>query len=288
MNRLDSNLLKKIHACSWGENFLKEHPEADGLTFLEIGNKYKLPYEALYFSRKTLRFDEEEEKLYNKLVNIVNSSNVYESHDITSSETVINSEFITNSHIVRSSSIVEDSERIAFSKSIKKSDHIYNSEFINGSYKIVNSKSVFDSYCVVDSTFVNNSNNIYNCTDVLNGCGLRNCTNISNSFISTSCTSANNLLFCYELDNIPSDKYYLFNKEIDKKRFDFVVEQLNSFGIKEFNFTDDWESDLTLSKPISIFNDFRKHYKPLSSLENWIKTLPGYDKDIFNNIITLV
>lgn len=287
MTLLTYDLLKRLNACEWGKNFLKQHPEAENMPLKEVGAKYEIPYEALFWVEQQVSLDADERKVFQDLIEVTDSLKTYKSYRISNSENIIDSHDVTGSHFVRSSANITNSETVRFSQNVTRSDHVYNSFYVSDSYQIIGSKNVSDSHKIINSTFISKSANIYVCEDILDSFGLRNCRGVTNSYYSTSCSTADNLLFCFDLHDKPSDKYYVFNEETTPGRFKIILNQLQHF-LADFTYVDSWQSDYAMSRSVVFNANHNTHYTISKDMQAWLETLPMYNEEVLYNITTLI
>ena len=151
---------------------------------------------------------------------------------------------------------------------------MYSSEKIFGSTSIENSRNVLISKGIY------NSRNIYDCTNVITSGELRFCEDITASNFCVDSKSLKNCLFCCELNN---KEYYIFNKPVDKERFEIILKQYQRImGELELDYMrEPWPESMLIPSLPSPFPYFNKHYLQLpDKFWRWVQTVPGYDADL--------
>ena len=140
------------------------------------------------------------------------------------------------------------------------------------------SNGIYDSYGISSSKGISNSDGIYD------SYGISSSKGISYSYGIVSCEAVKSCLFCYKKDAI---KYYIFNKKVLKDRFSEVYDKILSFGFypqyinwNEVKGNKEWWA-FNFKKLAKDDNPWRN--MPTEMLE-YIKSLPEYNKEIFNKI----
>lgn len=210
----------------------------------------------------------------------VGCSNYYNCQNIQDSQ------YIVNSIGVDFSSFVHDSTEVSHSTDIYKSDDVTNSfcvfesQFIYCSNKIFGSTSIENSSNVLISKGIYNSHNIYASSNIIASSELRFCENITTSNFCTNSKKLKNCLFC---DDIEDKEYHVFNKPIDKERFEIIIRQYQRImGNIELDYMrEPWPESMLIPSIPSPFSYFNKHYLQLpDKFWKWVKTVPGYDADL--------
>lgn len=210
----------------------------------------------------------------------VGCSNYYNCQNIQDSQ------YIVNSNGVDFSSFVHDSTEVSHSTDIYKSDDVTNSfcvfesQFIYCGEKIFGSTSIENSSNVLISKGIYNSHNIYASSNIIASGELRFCENITTSNFCTNSKKLKNCLFCDELED---KEYYIFNKPVDKERFEIVVRQYQRImsGIELDYMREPWPESMLIPSMPSPFSYFNKHYLQLpDKFWKWVQTVPGYDADL--------
>ena len=265
------DILQQRGACQEYLDFFAKH-FPDGVEMLYMIEKGHMPYHALHWGYKWLDPNEEEVAAYWKRVCVENSEGVDESDHITNSELISHSSRVDNSHNIYDSEDVTSCEYIVKSKFVDNSDNIYSSDFVDGSYKILGSKNITNSNQVIDSSYVVNCHGIFECENVVDCHTIWKSKNLTNCGFCFGCHDISNALFCTKQAD---DEYLLFNKKIDKARFDMIYKQYKRYAAIWCTMTEDWPIGNNYPKKVY---DYRKHIKDIpNSFYSWVKTLPGYD-----------
>jgi hypothetical protein len=271
-------LLQKRGACQeYLDFFAKQFP--DGVEMMYMLERGHLPYYAYHWGYQHLDPDENEVAAYWKRVHVTNSEGVYESDHIdnssfiSESSQIINSENIYRSKEINNCTYISDSECVDNSKQVGISSFIDNCERIIKGKNITNSEEVYDSIYVVDSM------GIYRSENVVDSNGIWDSNSITHCGFCANCKNLTNSLFCHGLVD---GEYYLFNKQIDKFRFDMIAKQYKKYA-PEFQLTEDWADNFG-NIPAARY-DYRKHFEKVTdSFWAWVQTLPGYDPSIIYSI----
>ena len=258
-------------------DFLSNYPLGADAT--QVFNDNKLNIDFLHWMCEFLELDTEEQNAYWKMVNVSNSEGVRESLnvlnsslvsasiDVTNSEKVYGSESVTNSTSICDSDFVECSKYICDSKFVTNSEKVYKGQNIENSEEVVDVKYVINSYGIYEA------NNVVDCDTIWQGEDLTNC------HFCFKCYRLSSALFCYDISD---GEYYLFNKKIDKNRFDMIMKQYNKYFKQEMCLIDNWKD--TYHYPTKIY-DFRKHTAKMpDTFWAWVQTLPGYDPSILYSL----
>lgn len=85
-------------------------------------------------------------------------------------------------------------------------------------------------------------------------------------------------MFCYGIENV---EYYLFNKPVDKKRFELFRKQYKQYMTQDLSFSQDWPDNLLIAYRVIIVSRFDDWYKKLpAKFWKWARTLPNFDSMI--------
>lgn len=270
------DILQKRGACQdYLDFFVKHYPE--GAELLHLIEHSHLPYHALHWGYKWLDPNQEEQAAYWNKVCVEHSEGVDESDHISNCRLIKFSSHITNSSEVYDSENVNQSSQIHYSKFIENSNLISDSEFVEDSAKILKSQNISNCSEIVDSVYVVNSHGIFESGNIVDSKAIWYSKDITNSYFCFNCEKLSNSLFCI---NKIEDEYLLFNKKIDKNRFDMIVKQFNKYFNADINLISDWEDN----SPNKVV-DYRKHFENIpESFWSWVRTLPGYDSDIIYSL----
>ena len=272
------DILQKRGACQeFIDFFAKHHP--DGVEMLEMIERGHLPYHALHWGYKWLDPNEEEVAAYYKKIAVERSEGVDESDHITDSQIVANSSRVTNSHHIYGSEDITDCEYVVDSTFVYSSASTYSSNFVDVSYFILGGQNVNNSNQVVDSSYVMNSHGVYMSNNIVECHTIWNSNNLTNCNFCFGCENMTNAMFC---SNAKDGEYYLFNKPIDKARFDMIFNQYKRYSSLWMTLTDGWPTNKDHPKKLY---DYRKHLPNIpESFWSWVRTLPGYDPMIMYSI----
>ena len=210
----------------------------------------------------------------------VGCNNYYNCQNIQDSQYIVNSGDVDSSSFVHSSTGVSHSTDVLKSDDVTNSLQVFESQFVYSSEKIFGSTSIENSHNVLISKGIYNSRNIYACTNVITSGELRFCEDITASSFCVDSKRLKNCLFCNELNN---KEYHIFNKPIDKERFEIILKQYQRImgELKLHYMREPWPESMlipSLPKPFSYFN---KHYLQLpDKFWRWVQTVPGYDADL--------
>lgn len=277
---VDSNLLKRYHACGSGlTKFEEEYPNGvDSLIAIREG---RLSPAILHWAANYLPASAEEMEEYYKAVRVFNSKNVKYSENVESSEniwfgdTIYDSSYIKNcknikkSHHITNSTAVSDSTFIMNSTDIQKSSKICGANRIKRGYNISQSSNLVDSVNIFNSHDLFDSNTAYN--------------SHSSEFIGYSSFIENSrkCLFC---TGIEGGNLLLFNKPISFHYFQSIWDEFSSYMneedidlIKEQNTRDYYD--------VKLNNDLFSMFGALSyGFKQWVKELPNFDNFIMYQI----
>lgn len=217
------------------------------------------PYE-FFAIQEYYKLEDDEINALERIFKITNSEWVVRSHDVADSKIVRDSYAVTNCDTVVDSNNIKDSYTISNSTNVFNSHDIRDSQFVFDSCFVKDSTDVHNSFFVEDgSRNVYNSYYIFDSSQITKCSFIDYCVNMENCFFCKLCEDDKNCLFCYSFSELQDEnKYYFFNKEITKEKFDAYLKTMNNF---------------------IIFEDVLIH-----DLSNWLKTLPEYDEILFNGI----
>lgn len=273
-------ILQKRGACQEYLDFFTKH-FPNGVEMLYMIEHGHLPYHGLHWGYKWLDPNEEEIRAYWKKICVENSEGIDESDHITNSSIVVKSSRVDNCQTIYACKDVTDSHNISCSDFVDNSSFISRSSFIDNSTFILNSKNVENSNEVVDSTYIINSSGVTDSTNIVHCHTIWRSCNLTDCGLCFNCTNLTNSLFCLNAEN---GEYLLFNKPIDKMRFEMIFKQFHKYASTPSTMTKGWEDGVYYTEAQKI-TDFRQHTKSLPSVFwEWVKTLPGYDPMIMYSI----
>lgn len=142
------------------------------------------------------------------------------------------------------------------------------------SSNITNSKEVFESTYVVNSDGVFRSSNVVECMAIINSHNLTDCG------YCADCKNLTNALFC---QGVADGEYMLFNKPIDKARFEIIYKQFKKFS-PHIQITEPWKR-MNHGETPKVYYDYRKHHRNISiGFWRWLRTLPNFDPVVMYSI----
>lgn len=267
------DILQKRGACQEYLAFFQKH-FPNGVEMLYMIEQGHMPFQALHWGYKWLDPNEEEIAAYWKRVAVTESEGVDESDHITNSQIIAASSRVVDSRNIISSKDITDSRHIRNSEFVNNSSYISGSAFIESSIRILNSKNVDNSSEVVDSTYVMNSHGVTDSTNVVDSHSIWRSTNLTNCGFCFNCINLTNSLFCLNAEN---GEYFIFNKPIDKTRFEMISKQFHRYASAHTEMTMDWKDNIYDTNATKVI-DFRKNTENIpNAFWSWVKTLPGYD-----------
>ena len=273
------DILQKRGACQeYLDFFAKHYP--DGVELLHLIEKGHIPEHGLHWGYQWLDPNQEEIDAYWKKVKVVDSEGVHESYDVARSTLVSKSRCVNDSEQIYGSEQISKSDHIVNSNYVNDSHHIASSEFVDESNYILGSKNVNNSSQVVDSVYTMLSYGIYESENVANCHSIWKSENLTDCYFCFGCHNLTNALFC---EGISDGEYYLFNKKIDKARFDMIAKQYKLYSTSFMTLMGEWPQSMS-QHPIKYY-DYRKHTENIpDKFYAWVKTLPGYDPAIMYSI----
>lgn len=259
------------------EEFIDIYPNgADALTVI---NDKKIDLDFLHWIFEYLELDETEEEAYWAAVNVKDSAGIRSSINVTNSELVVDSKDVGFSSLIYSSEFIDSSKVVVDSKYVDDSTHIYSSDFVSNSDKILDARNVTNSNEVVSADYVMDSYGVFDSKNIVNCHAIWKGENQTDCAFCFGCQNLTNSLFCIQ---ITDGEYYLFNKKIDKNRYEMIHKQYHKYIKAELHFTDGWPEGNNL--PIKSY-DYRKHLADIpDSFWAWVRTLPGYSPDIMYSL----
>lgn len=274
------DILQQRGACQeYLDYFMKHYP--DGVEMLHMIEKGHMPYHGLHWGYKWLNPNKEEIAAYWKAVHVENSEGVDESDHISNSSLIVNSSHISDSEQIVGCEEISGSREVRISKYVTNSKNIDNSSYIDDSTRILNGQNITNSSEVVDSTYIVDSNSIYESDNIVDSKLIWHSKNLTNCYFCFKCHNTSNAMFC--LDQVDGE-YLLFNKPIDKMRFDMIKKQFNRYATVNASMTENWSLSLHKNGAKKI-NNYQLHTKHIpDAFWNWVKTLPGYDPSILYSL----
>ena len=270
---LTVDILKERRACEKGIDFVKNfYP--NGVELSEIIQNRDIPKEFLHWGFSHLDATDEEIKLYEKVLNITNTTGYFESEKVSDSQQVRFSSEIENSKDIYRSKKVKNSYSIYSSNNIEDSSNVNTSAFCSNSKVILNSTNITDSNMIIDSNCIIRANSVIKSSFITESTCIINSSNTENCNFLMSCGNMKNSLFCLNLDG---KEYHIFNKPISKIMYENISFQFNKIISLPLKMALIDEENL-IPKPIYNFSKFFEDLP--SDFWQWVKTLPNYDPEI--------
>lgn len=273
------DILQKRGACQEYLNFFaKHHP--NGVEMLDVIERGHMPYEALHWGYKWLDPNEEEQKAYWEKVKVINSEGIDDSDNVTNSRLIVESSFVTSSEAIYNCQNITNSKYSVKSSYIDNSEYVFDSNFIDNSYHIYKSNNISNSNEIYDSIYVANSHGIYRSNNIVSSHSIWHSENITDCYFCGYCKDLSHSLFCTNQEG----EYLLFNKPIDKNRFEMIQKQYTRFAGRLTLF-DTWREDFNIP---NLHYSYQKHVANIpDSFWDWIKTLPGYEPSVIYSLTFL-
>lgn len=272
------DILQKRGACQEYLDFFQKH-YPDGVEMLHMIEHGHMPYHALHWGYKWLDPNEEEIAAYWQRVAVVDSEGINESDHVTNSKIVSHSSTITDSEEIYRSKNVNASNYITYSEDVENSQDVGNSSFIWDSRQVLNSSNITNSEEVFESTYIVNSDGVFRSSNIVEGMGIWNSHNLTDCGYCADCKDLKNSLFCQGAED---GEYMLFNKPIDKVRFETIYKQFKKFS-PHAQLTEPWKR-IQGQTPRVNYN-YKKHHAGISiGFWRWVRTLPNFDPMVMYSI----
>lgn len=270
---LTVDILKERRACEKGINFVKKN-YPNGVELSEIIQNRDIPKEFLHWGFSHLDATDEEIKLYEKVLDITNTTGYFESEKVSDSQQVRFSSEIENSKDIYRSKKVKNSYSIYSSNNIEDSSNINKSSFCSNSEIILNSTNVTDSIMVINSNCIIRSNSIIKSKFITESTCIIDSSNTEDCDFLMDCSNMRDSIFCLGLDG---KEYCLFNKPISKIMYENISFQFSKYITLPLRMVYTNNENLASTQ----VNNFSKFFENLSNdFWQWVKTLPNYDPEI--------
>lgn len=281
---LTTDILRQHQACDDGIRYI-ERFYPNGAELIDIIKDHHISKDFLHWGRKTFTVNEEEFAAYCVACKIVNSEGFWNSQNVVDSRNIINSKAIQLSQNVFNSEEISDSIDVVNSKIVSNSKQVYASSFIDNCKRIYSSENTNGSTNICKSKMISNSHDIIRSNNVFNSSKLVECENATDAHFCRSCVGITNSLFCVDIKDA---EYHIFNKPVDKNRYEMILSQYNRFIQEGLNLVEEWPEGLLTSTSPTIITRFDKNFETLTQKSiDWIKTLPGYDATFFYKLTLL-
>ena len=270
---LTVDILKERRACEKGINFVKKfYP--NGVELSEIIQNRDIPKEFLHWGFSHLDATDEEIKLYEKVLDITNTTGYFESEKVSDSQQVRFSSEIENSKDIYRSKKVKNSYSIYSSNNIEDSSNVNTSAFCSNSKVILNSTNITDSNMIINSNCIIRSNSIIKSEFITESACIIDSSNTESCNFLMDCSNMRDSIFCLGLDG---KEYYLFNKPISKIMYENISFQFSKYITLPLKMISTSNENLVSAQ----VNNFSKFFENLSDdFWQWVKTLPNYDPEI--------
>ena len=270
---LTVDILKERRACEQGIHFVEKfYP--NGVELSEIIQNKHIPKEFLHWGFSHLDATNEEIKLYEKVLDITNTTGYFESEKVSDSQQVRFSSEIENSKDIYRSKKIKNSCSIYSSNNVEYSSNINKSSFCSNSEAILNSTNVTDSTMVINSNYVLRSNSIIKSKFITDSTCIINSSNIEDCNFLMDCNNMRDSIFCLGLDG---KEYYLFNKPVSKIMYENINLQFRKYITLPLRMIYTNNENLVSTQ----VNNFSKFFENLpDDFWQWVKTLPNYDPEI--------
>jgi len=253
----------------------------EGADLIEILDREDAPIEFLYFLRKYLKFDENENLKYNIRCKIDDSStNIWQSQGVEESSNLMKSFFVKGSSNVRNSTGVTDSSFVF------RSNGIVNSNEVARSKEVKDSDIVLDSEYVSTSERVTRSSQIDWCENVFLSENLKDCKfiyqskNLVDSYFCGFMENSSHCLFC---SGESGKEYCIFDEEVDPQTFSEVVEALREIlDAEQSEMIEVYDGKFTAEERYGFSPRFDSIFNGLSKeFYGWVGTVPNFTEDKF-------
>ena len=277
-------LLKSLDACEKGQQYVQRfYP--NGAEVIDLIRDRHISKDFLHWGRQYLTTTKEEQQAYCEVCGISNSSSYWYSVNVVDSHNVVESKNIESSERIYHSEDVINSEDIVDSQIITNSKQVFISSMVENCSKIYESKNVLNSSNICYSTMISNSKNIFESNNVFDSSEIMACKNVTNSYFCYNCTGIENCLFCSDLTNV---EYHIFNKPVDKKRYDLIAAQYKRYMSAQLQFIPVWPDNLSNSELESPIRNFDEWFITIDNkFWTWVRTLPGYEDIILYRMTML-
>ena len=156
---------------------------------------------------------------------------------------------------------------------------------INECQKIFRGLNINESINICNSTMIVRSKNVVDSVNIFDSSEIIKCNQVLNSYFCQNCKEIKNCMFC---ENLEGAEYYIFNKPVDKKYFEFFEKQYLKYLTEPLDFVRDWPENLLAAIRVTPTRKFDDWYHPISKkFWKWARTLPNFDPMILYNITML-
>ena len=274
---LTQEILEREDACPWGFDWFKvNYP--NGVELIDIVNNPKTPFEFLHWGRVHLsNLSQEEIAAYDHACQITDSLYVSDSENVARSQNILESNNIEDSAYIYLSKNITSSEAIVKGENVKNSTFVYDSSVVLDSKIIAKSGNIKNSINILDCNSIINSTNALNSSLLTNTHYATNSKNITNGYFLGWCQNLRNALFCYDVHD---GEYLLFNKPIEKEQWEWTRDTFVNFMKEPLKLIKLWNKEEYNYIQTVYDRPFLQLETEPTQLFKWVKTLPGYDKEL--------
>lgn len=283
--KLTAELLSQYDACGKGFDWFKEkYPQ--GAELIDIMNDSECDMHFLHWGYHYLDISPEEKALYLEKARIKNSSFIYDSEDVSECTALSNCSKMIRSKFCSHSTQVTDSEEVYQSEDITKSSEIFFSERVINSHYISNSTDIKHSSKISNSSLITTSHNILDSLIVTDSAYVWQCRQIRRVAFGAFLNNVTNALCSAGMENCTN---IIFNQPVSPTEFAQYYAQFLLLA-REMQYPNPLiVCDSNIHLHDSSRCNFQFNYPTLiqnlpSKLLNFIKTLPYYSDELFNQV----
>ena len=281
---ITAELLRKYKGCEQGIKYI-ERFYPNGAEMIDIIRDRHINKEFLHWGREHLTHTAEELEAYCEACKIVNTDGFWYSVDVSDSKSVVKSKNVQNGIGIFGSTDVAYSTDIVNSENVTNGHQIFYSTMIDDCEKIYKGINIVNCVNICFSTMVANSRNVIDSKNVFDSSEIIKCNTVTDSHFCQNCTNIENCLFCYDLHDA---QYCIFNKPVDKNRYEMIARQYQKYMDILLAFMREWPCELLVEMYVAPTRKFDDWYTPISDkFWKWARTLPGYDSMMLYNITML-
>lgn len=281
---ITAELLRKYKGCEQGIKYI-ERFYPNGAEMIDIIRDHHINKEFLHWGREHLTHTAEELEAYCEACKIVNTDGFWYSVNVSNSKSVVKSKNVQNGVGIFGSTDILDSDDIVNSENVTNSHQIFYSTMVDDCEKVYKGTNIVNSVNVCNSTMVANSRSVIDSKNVFYSLEIIGCDTVTESMFCQDCTNIEHCLFCYGLHDA---QYCIFNKPVDKSRFEMIASQYTKWMIGLLTFIREWPCELLAETYVAPTRKFDDWYASIpDKFWKWARTLPGYDSMMLYNITML-
>lgn len=281
---ITAELLRKHKACGPGLRYI-ERFYPNGAEMIDIIRDRHISKDFLHWGREFLTSNDEELAAYCEACKIINTEGFWYSVNVSDSKYVVKSKNVSSSSSVFESIDIQNSTDVVDSENVEDSHQIFHSSMIESCEKVFKGNNVVESTNVCNSTMVARSKNVIGSKDVFDSSEIIRSNTVTDSYFCQDCTNIQNCMFC---DGLTDASYHVFNKPVDKKRYDMLEKQYLKQAGFILEFIRDWPKELivyTSTMPTRKFDDW--YAEVPDKFWKWVRTISGFDSMLVYNITML-